>query len=331
MEAHGVKRWQIVGIAFLVMLSGLIPCNLSHAERARPIRIGALTEAWGPSTSMVGLRDGLQKLGYREDEDFFLGVRFTQGNLIELPAAAQELVQHGVDLLFTDGVTATKAGQGATQTIPIVFVNVDDPVEFGLVQSYARPGGNLTGVTDLGIQLGPKRLELFRDMIPGLHRVLLPYDVTDSASVKQFQINREAAHRLGIELVELAMRTQAEAQEMLTRSPDDTIQAILAPRNVFLNIPGFMLQATSEQGVATMFPDAFYVERGGLASYGPNLYETGRLAARLADKTLKGTKPSEIPVEVNNNIEFVINLKVANQLGLTIPPVVLYQADRIIR
>jgi putative ABC transport system substrate-binding protein len=304
---------------------------MSHAERARPIRIGALTESWGPTPGTVGLRDGLLKLGFREDEDFFLGVRFTQGNLTELPAAAQELVQHGVDLLFTVGANAAKAAQGATQTIPIVFTDVDDPVAFGLVQSYARPGGNLTGVTDLGIQLGPKRLELFREMIPGLQRVLFPYDVTDNASVKEFQIYREAAHRLGIELVELALRTQAEAQEMLTRSPDDTIQAILAPRNVFLNIPGFMLQATSEQGVATMFPDAFYVERGGLASYGPNLYETGRLAARLADKILKGTKPSEIPVEVNNNIEFVINLKVANQLGLTIPPEVLYQADRIIR
>jgi putative ABC transport system substrate-binding protein len=100
---------------------------------------------------------------------------------------------------------------------------------------------------------------------------------------------------------------------------------------VFLNILGFVLQATSEQGIATMFPDAFYVERGGLASYGPNIYETGQLVARLVDKILKGVKPSEIPVEVNNNIEFVINLKVANQLGLTIPPVVLYQADRIIR
>jgi putative ABC transport system substrate-binding protein len=330
-EVHGVKRWQIIVIAFLVMLSGWITRDLSRAERARPIRIGALSESWGPTPSIVGLRDGLLKLGYREDEDFFLGVRFTQGNLAELPSAARELVQHGVDLIFTSGVNVAKAAQGATQSIPIVFTDVDDPVAFGLVQSYARPGRNLTGVTDLGIQLGPKRLELFREMIPGLQRVLFPYDVTDSASVKQFQINREAAHRLGIELVELAMRTQAEAQEMLTRSPDDTIQAILAPRNVFLNIPGFVLQATSEQGIATMFPDAFYVERGGLASYGPNLYETGRLAARLADKILKGTKPSEIPVEVNNNIEFVINLKVANQLGLTIPPEVLYQADRIIR
>ena len=331
MEAHGVKRWPIAVIAFLVMLSGWIPPDMSHAERVRPIRIGALTHSWGPNPAIVGLRDGLQKLGYRADEDFFLGVRFTQGNLAELPTAARELVQHGVDLLFTSGVNATKAAQGATQTIPIVFTNVDDPVEFGLVQSYARPGGNMTGVTDLAFQLGPKRLELFREMIPGLQRVLFPYNVTDSVAVKQFQIYREAAHRLGIELVERTIRTQAEAQEMLIRLPDKTVQGILAPRDAFLNIPGFVLQATSEQTIPTMFPHAFYVERGGLASYGPNVYESGRLAARLVDKILKGTKPSEIPVEVNNNIEFVINLNVANQLGLTLPPVVLYQANRIIR
>jgi len=275
--------------------------------------------------------DGLQKLGYREDHDFFLGVRFTQGNLAELPAAARELVQQGVDLLFASGVNAAKAAQGATQTIPIVFTYGDDPVAFGLVQSYARPGGNLTGVTDLGLQLGPKRLELFRDMIPGLQRVLFPYDVTDSASVKELQIYRQAAEHLGIEVVEMALRTQAEAQEMLTRSPDTKIQGILTPHSVSLNIPGFVLQATSEQAVATIFSLGFFVERGGLASYGPNDYESGRLAARLVNKILKGTKPSEIPVEVNNTIEFVINLNVANQLGLTIPPEVLYQADRNIR
>jgi hypothetical protein len=102
-EVLGVKRWQIVGIVFLAMLSGLITPCVSRAERARPIRIGALSESWGPTPGMVGLRDGLLKLGYREDEDFFLGVRFTQGNLAELPAAARELVQHGVDLLFTAG------------------------------------------------------------------------------------------------------------------------------------------------------------------------------------------------------------------------------------
>jgi len=328
---HGRPLWQTCVIALFLVGIELCCSGVSRAERARPIRIGALTESWGPTPGIVGLRDGLQKLGYREDEDFFLGVRFTQGSLAELPDAARELVQHGVDLLFTLGVGATQAAQAATQSIPIVFTDVDDPVAFGLVQSYARPGRNLTGVTDLGIQLGPKRLELFREMIPGLQRVLFPYDEADTVSAKELQIYRQAADHLGIEVVEMALRTQAEAQEMLTRSPDETIQAILSPRYLSLNIPGFVLQATSEQGMATMFPQAFYVERGGLASYGPNVWETGRLAARLVDKILKGTKPSEIPVEVNNNIKFAINLKVANKLGLTIPPEVLYQADRIIR
>jgi len=323
--------WQTFVVVLLLVSSGLCPSGVSHAERARPIRIGALTESWGPTLGMVGLRDGLQKLGYREDDDFFLGVRFTQGNLAELPAAARELVQHGVDLIITTGVNATKAAQRATQKIPIVFTNVDDPVEFGLVQSYARPGGNLTGVADLSLQLGPKRLELFREMIPGLQRVLFPYDVTDTVSVKELQIYRQAADYLGIEVVELAMRTQAEAQEALTRSQDAKVQGILSPRHLYLNIPGFVIQATSERAIATMFPDDFFVERGGLASYGPDQYESGRQAARLVDKILKGTKPSEIPVEVNNNIEFAINLKVAQKLGLTIPPEVLYQADRIIR
>jgi ABC-type uncharacterized transport system substrate-binding protein len=143
---HGRLLGRTFVIALLLVSGGLCPSGVSQAERAHPIRIGALTESWGPSQGIIGLRDGLQKLGYREDEDFFLGVRFTQGNLAELPAAARELVQHGVDQLLTAGVNATKAAQRATQTIPIVFMNVDDPVAFGLVQSYARPGESMTGV-----------------------------------------------------------------------------------------------------------------------------------------------------------------------------------------
>ena len=200
---HGRRLRQMWVIALFLVGIELCCSGVSRAERARPIRIGALTESWGPTPGMVGLRDGLQKLGYREGADFFLGVRFTQGNLAELSVAARELVQHGVDLLLTVGVNATQAAQEATRTIPIVFMNVDDPVAFGLVQSYARPGGNLTGVTDLAFQLGPKRLDLFREMIPGLQRVLFPYDAADSVAVKQFQIYREAAHRLGMDLVEL--------------------------------------------------------------------------------------------------------------------------------
>jgi len=277
------------------------------------------------------MRDGLEALGYRENRDYFLGIRFTQGNRAELPGAARELVQNGVDLIFTDGVQATMAAQEATQKLPIIFARVDDPVVFGLVKSYARPGGNITGVTDLGIQLGPKRLEMFHEMVPSLQRILFPYNVADPVSVKEGRSYSQAARLLGIEVIQLALRTQIEAQDNLIKSQYKNIQGCLAPYGLYLNIPGFVLQATSRHRIATMFADTFFVEQGGLASYGPDNYETGRLAARLIDKILKGTKPGHIPVEVNNKIKFVINLKTAKALGLTIPPVVLFQANRIIR
>jgi putative ABC transport system substrate-binding protein len=168
-------------------------------------------------------------------------------------------------------------------------------------------------------------------MIPDLKRILFPYEVTDSVSVKELKLYRQAAHRLGMEVVELPMRTQTEAQTMLTQKQDDKGQGFLAPRNVYLNIPGLVIRATSEQRIPTMFSDVFFVERGGLTSYGPDLYESGKLAARQVDKILKGGTPADIPVEVNTEIEFAINLKTARELGLTIPPEILFQATKVIR
>jgi putative ABC transport system substrate-binding protein len=325
-----VNQWQ-TAIVMLLLCSGLFTPAASRAERNRPVRIGALTESWGPTPGMVGLRDGLLELGYREDEDFVLGVRFVQGNLADLPAAARELVQYGVDLIFTVAVNPTKAAQAATRQIPIIFTAVDDPLAFSLVKSYAQPGGNTTGVTNLGLQLGPKRLQLFTEMIPGLQRILFPYDVTDTVSVKELQTYRQAAHRLGIEVVELPLRSQAEAQAILTQRQDKKVQGLLAPRNLSLNIPGFVLQASSERAIPALFPEIIYVEQGGLASYGTDLYASGRQAARLVEKILKGAKPANIPVEVNSKIEFSINLKTAQALGLTIPPEILFQATKVIR
>jgi putative ABC transport system substrate-binding protein len=319
----------------IVLLVGsvLLGGTVHAAERARPIRIGALSDSWGPTPQIVGLRDGLLELGYRENEQFVLGVRFTQGDLTALPAAARDLVQYEVDLIFASDVPAAKAAQLATTRIPIVFAGLGgNPVEMGLIQSFAQPGGNITGVVNLDVDLGPKRLEVFRDLIPGLHRVLFPYDPTDASSVAAVRGYREAAHRLGIVLVEQAVQTQAEAQATLAKVRKDEVDGILQPSPVAWNIPGFILETARQQGIPTMFDTAFYVEQsGGLASYGPDLFATGRQTARLVDKILKGTKPAEIPVEVNSKIEFVINLKAAKALGLTITPVVLYQADRLVR
>jgi len=326
-----VRVMHILLIAMILIVSGLFSSSSRAAEGDRPIRIGVLTLSWGPPPQVVGLRNGLQELGYREGEQFVIGVRFTQGDITALPAVARELVKLGPDLIFAHRDSAAKAAQMATTRVPIVFVGVNDPVGLGLVQSFGRPGGKITGVTDLRLELGPKRLEVFHEVVPSLKRVLYPYNPTDTYSVTGAKVYREAARRLGIELVEKIVRTEEEARVALAQVRKGEVDGILRPASPSLNIPGFILEAAAQRAIPTMFNSTFWVERGALASYGPDEYETGRQAARLVDKILKGVKPAEIPVEVNPKIKFAINLKVARALGLAIAPEVLYRADQLVR
>ena len=314
----------LVGIGFLTG-------HAFGAERATPIRIGALTDSWGPTPGMVGLRDGLKELGYREDKDFVIGVRFTQGDVAALSTAARELVQQGVDILFTSNPASTKAAQAATKEIPIVFYNAGDPVGLGLIQSFARPGGNITGITDIDLELDSKRLEVFKEMIPGLKRVMFSYDPSDTFSTAQAKNYRDTARQLNITLIEKPVRTEDEAKATFAKIRKGEVHGIVVPRSLSFNIPGFALEATSQRRIPTMFFSSWLVENGGLASYGSNYNESGRMAARLVDKIIKGEKPAEIPVEVNHKIEFVVNLKIAKAKGITIAPEVLYRANRVIR
>jgi ABC-type uncharacterized transport system substrate-binding protein len=322
-------RRLIIFIAFLFS-SGFVG-GLSAAERNGPVRIGVLTEGFGPTSGAVGLRDGLKELGYRENKDFVIGVRFTQGDVSALPAAAKELIQRGVDILFTEGRTAAKAAQVEATKISIVFAGGGDPVGLGLIQSFARPGGNITGITDLDLELGPKRLEIFKEMIPGLNRVLFPYNETDTYSVSEAKTYRDAARHLKIALVEKAVRTEDEAKAVLTKFKKGDIHGILSPRPMTSNIPGYVREAGSQWSTPTMFASTFFAENGGLASYTPDTYESGRMAARLLDKILRGDSPGAIPVETNHKIELVINLKVAKASGFKIAPEVLSRANRVIR
>jgi putative ABC transport system substrate-binding protein len=309
----------------------LIAASAAAAERTGPILIGALTESWGPTPQIVGLRDGLLELGYRENEQFVIGVRFTQGDGTALPAAARELIHQGVDLLFVSDEGAARAAQAVTARIPIVFAGVGDPVGLGLAQSFARPGGNITGVTPLGLELAPKRLELFRELIPGLKRVLLPYNASDGYALAEAKAYRDVARRLGIQLLERPLKTQEEAQATLARIRKGEVDGILKPRGVSWNIPGFILETATKLAIPTMFSGPWYVEHGGLASYGPDAHASGRQAARLVDKILKGANPGAIPVEVSSKVEFTINLKTARALGVAIAPEVLFRVDRVVR
>jgi len=315
----------------LIALTSLGTSDAGAVERPKPIRIGALTDSWGPTPGVIGLRDGLTDLGYRENRDFVIGVRFTQGNITALPQAARELVKQGVDILFTNNPAPAKAAQQATKSIPIVFYGAGDPIGLGLIKSFSHPGGNMTGVTDLDLELDSKRLEIFKEMILGLTRVLFPYDKADAFSVTQANVFRESARRLKITLIEKPILHPDEAKAIFDDLKRTEVHGIMVPRSLSFNIPGLAVEITAQKRIPTMFFGPWYVDQGGIASYGPDFYKSGRQASRLVDKILKGTDPREIPVEVNNDIEFVVNLKVATALGIKITPEALYRATRVIR
>ena len=317
-----------LALAFLG-LSG----DLATAQRpARLVQIGALTESWGPTPAIIGLRDGLVALGYREDKDFTIGIRFTQGESGELLTAARELVRRGADIIVTtEGGNTAKAAQLATDRIPIVFIGGGDPVQLGLVKSLARPGGNLTGIASLDVELAPKRLEIFRELVSGLKRVLVVYDATNKSAVEQIEPYRAAARSLGLTLVERPVRSQDEAGAIISGLRKGEVDGIFAPRVLSLNIPGFIVATAVTSTIPTMFQARFFAEQGGLASYGATDSELGRQAARLVDRIVKGTKPADLPVEQPTKFELVINLKTAKSLGLTIPRPLLQRADQLIQ
>ena len=324
-------RLRLLALGIVLAIHGLIGGGAEAQRATRLVQIGALTESWGPTPAIIGLRDGLQALGYREDKDFTIGVRFTQGESTELLAAALDLVRRGADIIVTtEGGNTAKAAQMATDRIPIVFIGGGDPVELGLVKSLARPGGNLTGIASLDVELAPKRLEIFRELVPGLKRVLLVYDATNKHAVEQLDPYRAAARSLGLTLVERPARSQEEAGAIISGLRRGDVDGIFAPRVLSLNIPGFIL-ATSVKGTfPTMFQAAFFAERGGLASYGNSIPDSYRQSGVYAGRILKGTKPADLPVVQSTRFELAINLTTAKALSLTVPPTLLARADEVI-
>jgi putative ABC transport system substrate-binding protein len=314
-------------VGLIAIAAWLTP--VASARANRPVRIGALTASWGPTPGIVGLRAGLIERGYREPEDFVIGVRFTQGDLTAISTAARELVEQKVDILVVGTGAEARAAQRITLRIPIVLIGGVNPVAHGLAKSFARPGGNLTGVVNHE-ELAPKRLEIFRGIVPGLKRVLFVHDSTNPYTAPELAAYRDGARRLGLALVERPVGTRDEARAALAGLRRREVDGIVAPWEMGLNIPGFILEAGIRLAIPTMFPEPIYVEQGGLASYSPDHQESGRLAARLVDKIVRGTPPGDIPIEVDNRIFLVVNLKAARAIGLRMPPEMLVRANRVI-
>lgn len=296
----------------------------------RPIAIGMLAHLWGPTDDMLGMRDGLVEFGLRQDKHVALGVRYAEGDENMLDTIVRQLLRDGAKVLYASGSKALEAAQRVTTRTPIVFTTWYNPVRQGALECHAGLGANVTGVTHAFPEVNPRALDVFRSLIPTLQRVLVPYDADDSSLVEPLQALRSTASRLGIKLVERAVRSQEEARRVIMATPQAEVDGIL-PVGGRWNIAGYTLQASLQHHMPTMFSRAWMTVYGGLASYGPSWYGLGRRAARLVASIMRGAKPDDLAVEVAQQMELVINLRTARALGITIPPTLLSQADRVIQ
>jgi len=299
-------------------------------------RIGHVSgsgNANNPEPSVQAFRQGLRDLGYIEGKNILVEYRSAEGKLDRAPALVAELVQLKVDVLVTAFLPGIRAAKEATKTIPIVFVTGVDPVATGIVDSLARPGGNITGLTTLARELSGKRLELLKEVVPKVSRVGVLWDANAEAPAISFKEYESAARSLKIPLQSLEVRgPNVDLDGAFRTAAKGRVNALIAISNPVLSRYAKRLaELAIKNRLPSMYERSQYVETGGLMSYSSNVAESYRRAATYVDKILKGAKPADLPVEQPMKFEFVINLKAAKQIGLTIPPNVLVRADRVIR
>jgi putative tryptophan/tyrosine transport system substrate-binding protein len=321
-----MKRTRVALIAGLLMLA-----TVAQAQQpGRPYRIGVLNEAWSANHPTVeGLKAGLRELGMQEGRDVAFEIRFTKGDPKAIKPAAEELVRSGVDLLFTSNEAATVAAKGATQSVPIIFTLVGDPVAAGIVKQLARPGGNLTGVSSLTSDLMPKRIELLKTLMPSVKRVWFIYDSTDPTGSAALEKGLIAAKKLDLRFIPIGIADVGHVASILeTVKPGE---ALLAPEQDGFDISASILEKSLSARIAAIYPASLWISHGALASYGPDYRAQGMQAARLVAKVLRGARPRDLPVEGSDKIELAINLKTAAALGTTVPRKLLLRADQLQR
>ncbi len=316
-----------------VLLAAVLAFLVSSGEaqeRNRPYRIGVLNEAWAANHPTVeGLRAGLRELGFEDGRDVVFDIRFTQGKPEATPAAAEALVNAGVDLIFTSNEAATLAAQHATKKIPIVFTLVGDPVIAGIVKSVSKPGGNVTGVSSLTTELAAKRIEILTVLAPETHRVWAIHYGDDPSSIAAIWRAQEAAKKLHVELLARPVYDAEQLQQAVKSiQPGD---ALLPPDVGTLDIPAVLLELSLLSHIPAVFATSLWVGHGGLVSYGSDYYAEGAQAARLVAKILRGARPGDLPIEGTDKIDLAVNLKTASALGLVVPRKILLRADTIRR
>ena len=314
----------------VLLLAVALLLSLPHVgaaqEPRRPLRIGVLNGAFAASHPTVeGLKAGLKELGYEDGRHVTFDIRFTEGRLDTMPEAAGALVKSGVDLIFTSQEAATKAAREATTTIPIVFTLVGDPVGAQFVRSLARPGANVTGVSSLQTELMAKRLEVLRTLVPTVRRVWLLYYGADLSTKPMLNRTLEAAQAMRLEIVPRGVLKGAELAAVLRDVRRD--DAVLVPESSDPDLVIAIIGRALALRLPSMFGTALWVGHGGLISYGPDYYAQGVQAAGLVAKIARGAAPQDLAVVGAEKIELALNLKTAEQLGVTVPRKILLRAD----
>jgi putative ABC transport system substrate-binding protein len=324
MKNAAVSSILIVGVLFTLAL-------IAEAQQAeKMLRVGILRIGSPPDPLIGAFRDEIRKLGYLEGQNIVFEYRYTQGKQGQLRDMAADLVRQKVDILVAPGGTAARVAKDSTTTIPIVITAVADPVGEGLVSNLARPGGNVTGLSNLSPDLSGKRIETLKEAFPKISRVAIL--VAPSEEGGQIKAADDTARTL---------RLQTQAFEVHSRNDiDNAFKTITNQSHDAFLVIGSGITFENRKFIAdqlitvrrpAMLPHIAFVESGGLMSYGPNFSDLYRRAAVYVDKILKGAKPAELPVEQPTKFELVINLKTAKQIGLTIPPNVLARADKVIK
>ena len=303
-------------------------------QLAKIPRIGFLI-ASSPATNAArveAFRQGLRELGYVEGKSIVIEFRSAEGKFDRLPDLAAELVRLKVDVIVTSGPVPTRSSKKATNTIPIVMAQAGDPVGSGFVTSLARPGGNITGLSTLAPEISGKRLEFLKETVPKLLRVAVFGTSNYPSNEQSLKETELAAGALGLKLQYVDILAPKDIDRAFREASKGRADAVLV-----LTSPVFNSQRTqvvtlaAKSRIPTIYPQSLFVEEGGLMTYGVNVADLYRRAATYVDKILKGARPGDLPVEQPTKFEFVINLKAAKQIGLTIPPNLLARADKVIK
>jgi putative ABC transport system substrate-binding protein len=315
-----------------VVLATILLATIFPVQAQQPTKIpkiGWLGTGSGSEGSREIFQRELRALGYVESKNIAFESRYADHKLDRLPALADELVRLKVDVLVTATTPAVLAAKNATRTIPLVFLNVSDPVALGLVDSLARPGGNITGFTNISALLAGKRLELLKETVPKLSRVAVLWDPSSTQQWKESQL---PARELGLQLYSMEVSSADQYEGAFREAIQARSAALAVTSNALANSNH---KRIADLAIKNRLPAIHsrrdFVANGGLMSYGPDQAEPIRRAALYVDKILKGAKPVDLPVEQPTKFELMINLKTAKALGLTIPPVVLMRAEKVIK